>query len=261
MTNPYLIYRSRKELTCTLFRRSWWWYLSPTVLTIIAIKRRRLGFRFDTKLKKKKNLKKYALPPEPIYNTKIGSKHPEFQNISNAEQFIFLMSCKDRQILTWLGKFLHKSFNIRNVTRFKSCNSLYTACPYRQAILNIHVVKEMPDILFPIYIYIIGQWSYSKFSVICTNGYYVWIFTVFRTPEYVHLCLCYITMDIESIVSTMEACIVYCVRSKWYITRDLLYFIYVYTYGHFKRWWILRTLYLLSFIAYRFTWIFSLLSL
>ena len=40
---------------------------------------------------------------------KIGSKHPEFQNISNHEQFIFLMSCKDRQILTWLGKFLHKS--------------------------------------------------------------------------------------------------------------------------------------------------------
>ena len=30
--------------------------------------------------------------------TKIGSKHPEFQNISNHEQFIFLMSCKDRQI-------------------------------------------------------------------------------------------------------------------------------------------------------------------
>ena len=83
----------------------------------------------------------------------------------------------------------------------------------------------------------------------------------FRTPEYVHLCLCYITMDIESIVSTMEACIVYCAKSKWYITRDLLYFIYVYTYGHFKRWWILRTLYLLSFITYLFTSIFSLLSL
>ena len=56
-----------------------------------------------------------------ILYTKIGSKHPEFQNISNHEQFIFLMSCKDRQILTWLGKFLHKSFNIRNVKRYKSC--------------------------------------------------------------------------------------------------------------------------------------------
>ena len=50
------------------------------------------------------------------------------------------------------------------------------------------------------------------------------------TPEYVHLCRYYITMDIESIVSTMEACTVYCVKSKWYITRDLLFFIYVFTY-------------------------------
>ena len=47
-----------------------------------------------------------------------------------------------------------------------------------------------------------------------------------------------ITMNIESIV-----------------------FIYVCTYGHFKRWWILQTLYLLSFIAYRCTWILLLLSL
>ena len=80
------------------------------------------------------------------------------------------------------------------------------------------------------------------------------------TPEYVHLCLCYITMDIKGIVSTMQACIVYCVKSNWYITRDLLFFIYVYTYGYFKRWWILRTVYLLSFIACRFTWNISLLS-
>ena len=56
-----------------------------------------------------------------ILYTKIRSKHPKFQNISNQEQFIFLMSCKDRQILTWLGKFLHKSFTIRNVKRYKSC--------------------------------------------------------------------------------------------------------------------------------------------
>ena len=65
-----------------------------------------------------------------------------------------------------------------------------------------------------------------------------WYLLSFRTPEYVHLCLCCITMNIETIV-----------------------FIYVCTYGHFKRWWILQTLYLLSFIAYRSTWILSLLSL
>ena len=60
-----------------------------------------------------------------------------------------------------------------------------------------------------------------------------WYLLSFWTPEYVHLCLCCITMNIESIV-----------------------FIYVCTYGHFKRWWILQTLHLLSFIAYRFTWIY-----
>ena len=37
------------------------------------------------------------------------------------EQFILLMSCKDWQTLTWLGKFLHKSFDIRNVKMYKSC--------------------------------------------------------------------------------------------------------------------------------------------
>ena len=52
---------------------------------------------------------------------KIVSKHPTFRNLSNHEQFIFLMSCKDRQIWTWLGKFIHKSFNIRNTKRHKSC--------------------------------------------------------------------------------------------------------------------------------------------
>ena len=68
-----------------------------------------------------------------------------------------------------------------------------------------------------------------------------WYSLSFRTPEYVHLCLCYITMNIESIVSTVQACIVYCVKSKWYITRDLLLYMYIHMdvlnadgcYGHY----------------------------
>ena len=51
---------------------------------------------------------------------KMVSKHSTFRNLSNHEQFIFLMSCKDRQILTWLGKYIHKPFNIRNTKRHKS---------------------------------------------------------------------------------------------------------------------------------------------
>ena len=46
--------------------------------------------------------------------TKFVSKHSTFRNLGNHEQFIFFMSCKDRHLLIWLGKFIHKSFNIRN---------------------------------------------------------------------------------------------------------------------------------------------------
>ena len=56
-----------------------------------------------------------------ILYTKVGSKHTAFQNLSNHDQFIFLMPCKDRLILTWLGKFLHKSFDIRDIKRYKLC--------------------------------------------------------------------------------------------------------------------------------------------
>ena len=43
------------------------------------------------------------------------SKHPTIQNLDNHEQFICLMFCNGRHILTWLGKLLHKSFDIRNM--------------------------------------------------------------------------------------------------------------------------------------------------
>ena len=56
-----------------------------------------------------------------ILYSKVGPMHPAFQNISNHDQFIFPMSCKGRQMKTWLGKFLHKSFDIRNYKRYKSC--------------------------------------------------------------------------------------------------------------------------------------------
>ena len=89
-----------------------------------------------------------------------------FTILLNHEQFIFLMSCKDRQILTCLGKFLHKSFDIRsNVSRVFRRNNIISSMlaivfncillvPISQAILNSHVVKKMRDFLLPIYIYI-----------------------------------------------------------------------------------------------------------
>ena len=53
--------------------------------------------------------------------TKISSKEPIFMHLDNREKFIFLMFSKDRQILTWFGKFLHKSFITRNMKTNRSC--------------------------------------------------------------------------------------------------------------------------------------------
>ena len=53
--------------------------------------------------------------------TKISSKDPTFMHLDNREKFIFLMSSKDRQILTWFGKILHKSFITRNMETNGSC--------------------------------------------------------------------------------------------------------------------------------------------
>ena len=44
--------------------------------------------------------------------------------------FIYLMSCNDRQILTWLGKFLYKSFNTRNTKIYGSCIPSERTVPY-----------------------------------------------------------------------------------------------------------------------------------
>ena len=46
---------------------------------------------------------------------KIAKKEPSFANLSNREKLIYLMSCIDRQILTWFGKFLQNSFQTRNL--------------------------------------------------------------------------------------------------------------------------------------------------
>ena len=51
---------------------------------------------------------------ETLFN-KIATKELSFANLSNREKFIYLMSCNDRQILTWFGKFLHNSFQTRNL--------------------------------------------------------------------------------------------------------------------------------------------------
>ena len=53
--------------------------------------------------------------------TKISSKDPTFMHLDNRGKSIFLMSCKDRQILTWFGKCVLKSFITRNMKTNRSC--------------------------------------------------------------------------------------------------------------------------------------------
>ena len=43
---------------------------------------------------------------------KVAGKFPEFDTLDGMGKFVFLFTFKDAQMLTWLGKFLYKSFTI-----------------------------------------------------------------------------------------------------------------------------------------------------
>ena len=43
----------------------------------------------------------------------ITRTHPEFQDLSDENKFIFLLENTDQQIITWTGKLIYKSFQIR----------------------------------------------------------------------------------------------------------------------------------------------------
>ena len=44
---------------------------------------------------------------------KFAGKFPEFDTLDDMGKFVFLFTFKDAQMLTWLGKFLYKSFTIK----------------------------------------------------------------------------------------------------------------------------------------------------
>ena len=75
--------------------------------------------------------------------TKVSFKSPTFIQFSDHEKFIYLMSCKDRQILAWFGKFLYKSFYIRNTKAMgrvfpPNSDRSYDSNRYIQTCLFIH---------------------------------------------------------------------------------------------------------------------------
>ena len=45
---------------------------------------------------------------------KVRRFNPNYIHLNNSEKFVYLMSNKNSTILTWLGKFLYKSFKVRS---------------------------------------------------------------------------------------------------------------------------------------------------
>jgi len=50
-----------------------------------------------------------------VLYSKVTRKFPPFETLDNLGKFIFLFTFKDAQMLTWLGKFLYESFEIRTL--------------------------------------------------------------------------------------------------------------------------------------------------
>ena len=48
-----------------------------------------------------------------ILFSKVADKYPGFDNLDDIGKFVFLLTFEDAQMLTWLGKFLYKSFAIK----------------------------------------------------------------------------------------------------------------------------------------------------
>ena len=47
---------------------------------------------------------------------KINRVYGDFNNLSEEDKFLFLMSNSDVRILNWLGKFIYRSFQIKDWT-------------------------------------------------------------------------------------------------------------------------------------------------
>ena len=53
------------------------------------------------------------LTERTVLYEKVAGKFPEFDTLDDMGKFVFLLTFKDAQMLTWLGKFLYKSFTIK----------------------------------------------------------------------------------------------------------------------------------------------------
>ena len=46
--------------------------------------------------------------------TRVTRVYPAFESLPNVEKCRFLLSSQDNQIMTWVGKFIYKSFALRS---------------------------------------------------------------------------------------------------------------------------------------------------
>ena len=53
------------------------------------------------------------LTERTVLYEKVAGKFPEFDTLDDMGKFVFLFAFKDAEMLTWLGKFLYKSFTIK----------------------------------------------------------------------------------------------------------------------------------------------------
>ena len=127
----------------------------------------------------------------------MSSKSPTFIQFNDHEKFIYLKSCKDRQILAWFGKFLYKSFYIRNT----KCHGSRIPSEQWSESRQQQVHKELP--------------FYSFFNNYVTfNGNCI-------------LCLCFITTvtDSHNCYEMTQGVIQLCRKSRHYLQ-------YMYIYKH-----------------------------
>ena len=57
--------------------------------------------------------------------SKVSNNNPIFSTLSTQEKFVYLLSCRDAQILAWLGKFLHLIFKKRDTFSVREERSLF----------------------------------------------------------------------------------------------------------------------------------------
>ena len=81
-----------------------------------------------------------------IMYDKICLKFPNFSQLNDAEKFMFLFTFSDAQTLSWLGKYLYKSF----LVRVSACSSAVSACSSAVPCAAMHLPVALSFFISPV---------------------------------------------------------------------------------------------------------------